>query len=336
MSDTTQVPLSTQQDGSLEAALASMPDIEALEASNPDLQPLTRERDRDDGGRYKAKEPQPEAKPETAETEAETPDAAGEDDDDPFVEFAQEDGKEPVREKLSKVLEGYTKAQKLEADLQAAKQSQRVMLPQEVETLVTEVSKYRQGLIQQLQQVANQSKPVPPDLELMNPNSQNYNPELYYNQTQQFLAAKERQAQVAREIQAQQETAAKEQEALVRARMDREWQRIQQVWPEFAASKDSAEKARSELKTAYGFDDETLNSVVDSRFYALAKDALAYRAKATKEAEAVKVVKAKPKLISGIARQNTTAKQRSSADSFKRLQQTGSLEDAAAALDAFL
>lgn len=328
MSDTLS-PIPTQQDGSLEAALASMPDIEALEASNPDLQPLTRDTARDDAGRFKAKEP-PEAKQETQDAEAEA--EAPVEDDDPLVEFATEEGKEPVREKLSKVLEGYTKAQKLEADLQAAKQSQRVMLPQEVETLITEVSKHRQNLIQQLQMVASQSRPVPPDLELMNPNSANYNPELYYGQTQQFLAAKERQAQVVREI----ETSAKEQEALVRARMDREWQRIQQVWPEFAASKDNAEKARSDLKSAYGFDDETLNSVVDSRFYALAKDALAYRAKATKEAEAVKVVKAKPKLVSGIARQTTTAKQRSSADSFKRLQQTGSIEDAAAALEAFL
>lgn len=331
--------LATQMsDYSIEDAVTQMPDIEALEAANPDLQRQdnrTNDTIRDESGRFKAREPAPDAKadtenPDVAKVKDESP---ADTDDDPFVEFAAEEGKEPVREKLSKVWEGYTKAQQLEQELQSAKNSQRVMLPHEVEQVVSHISTQRQNLISQMQRWASSNTPVAPSLTLVNPDHPDYNPELFNQQVQQYQMQKARLAEVAQEIETQQATAQKEQEAVLRARANREWQRIQEVWPEYAQSKDSQQKARSELKQRYGFDDETINSVIDSRFYALAKDALAFHTAKAKEAEAVKVVKAKPKLVSGIARQNATSQQRASADGLKRLQMSGSLEDAAAALD---
>lgn len=322
-------------DGSIDAALQTMPDIEALEAANPDLQQQpepTRTNDtiRGDDGRFKAREA------DAKEVEAKAPDKAAEteDDDDPFVEFpAEEEGKEPIRAKLSDVWNGYTKAQQLEKELETAKTSQRTLLPHEVETVVSQVNNERQRVIAQLEQLQRLQQPAPPNMALINPGHPEYNPEEFYRQTQAFQNARMRQSEIAAQIEAQQDASRKEQEALLVNRAQREWAEVQKVWPEYTQSKDAAEKYRSELKANYGFDDATLNSVMDHRFFALAKDALASRQAKAKEAEAVKIVKAKPKLVSGIARQASTGQQRASQDGLKRLQVSGSLEDAASALD---
>lgn len=327
----------------IDDAVNQMPDIEAMESANPNPEVQRALQERDDSGRFRAREPeqvQPAAKDETSEdpaakAKAEAPET--EDDDDPFVEFAAEEGKEPVREKLSKVWEGFQRSQTLEQELQTAKTQQRALLPAEVEQVVAQVHGERTRLISQLDSYAKMISPEPPDLSLVNnPNSARYNPELFASQLAQYQTAKARLAEVSQEIENQQAIAKQEQEAVLNARAQREWQRIQQVWPEYAQSKDGQIKARSELKQRYGFDDETINSVIDSRFYALAKDALAFHQAKAKEAEAVKVVKAKPKLVTAVARQTATAKQRSSQDGLKRLQSSGSLEDAMAALDGIL
>jgi len=323
--------LNISNDGSVDSAALAMPDIEAIERAegrNFDNAPqeqdakTPREDGRDDNGRFKAKE------------QAEDPaKAAAEDDDDPFVEFpAQEEGKEPTRAKLSEVWAGYQKAQTLEGELEKVRGSVRPMLPAEIESAISQVDAVRQNYVQAMEQWARMNSPQPPSLDLVNPAHPNYNPELFNAKVQEYQMQKARLAEVKQEIEAQKAKSIQDQEVVTRARIEREAARIKEVWPEMSKP-DFVKDTADTLKKLYGFDDATLNSVVDSRFYALAKDALAHRNAKAKEAEAVKVVKAKPKLITGIARQSSTAQSRASADGFKRLSQSGSLEDAAAALE---
>ena len=321
--------LNISNDGSVDSAALAMPDIEAIERAegrNFDNAPqeqdakTPREDGRDDNGRFKAQAEDP-AK------------AAAEDDDDPFVEFpAQEEGKEPTRAKLSEVWAGYQKAQTLEGELEKVRGSVRPMLPAEIESAISQVDAVRQNYVQAMEQWARMNSPQPPSLDLVNPAHPNYNPELFNAKVQEYQAQKSRLIEVTQEIEAQKARSSKDQEVITRARMEREAARIKDIWPEMLKP-EYAQQAKAQIKKLCGFDDATLDSVYDSRFYHLAKLALdGVNAKA-KEAEAVKVVKAKPKLVTGIARQSSTAKSRASAEGLRRLSNTGSLEDAVAALD---
>jgi hypothetical protein len=86
----------------------------------------------------------------------------------------------------------------------------------------------------------------------------------------------------------------------------------------------------------YGLDADTINSVSDARFFALAKDALAYRSQKATAQAAAKVVSAKPKLIPGKARSTINGKTATYQNAMGRLQQSGTVDDAASAIASLL
>ena len=128
MSNELQAPI--QDDGSYSAAVASMPDIEELELAterkpNPEPAPV------------KAVEPKAEAKTVEPKEEPKADDKAVDpkkeeapEDDDDWVEYAEEDGKEPTRAKLADVWAGYRETEKLKGELQTAKQANAPPLPE--------------------------------------------------------------------------------------------------------------------------------------------------------------------------------------------------------------
>lgn len=328
-----------QNDGTLDAATMAMPDIDAItvrdepqEQHQREQEPAVRNDGRDDGrddkGRFKAKEGEAEAPADKQ--------AAAEDDDDPFVEFpADEEGKEPVREKLSKVWEGYRRSTELEQELQTAKTAQRPMTAVEVQQAVSETVQAREATIHNLQQLHRMIQPVAPDADLTNPASPAYNPELFYGQLQQYQAAQQRASQIAQAIQIETQAAQREQEAITSARMQHEVAKLREVWPELA-QESVRNSVQTELAKHYGLDQATINSVADHRFFSLARDALAFRAAKAQEAAAVKKVTAKPKLVPSVARSTQTSQQRAAGEGLSRLRQSGSIEDAAAALDGLI
>ena len=88
------------------------------------------------------------------------------------------------------------------------------------------------------------------------------------------------------------------QEALDDAIWRREQQKLLEMWPE--VKEDAyANKVREDASKYYGYSGVEIDSVRDSRQYAVLKDALAYRAMKDAKETAVKVVKAKPKLVKG-------------------------------------
>ena len=107
-----------------------------------------------------------------------------------------------------------------------------------------------------------------------------------------------------------------------------------EIWPEMKDS-ETANGVRTSLEKNYGIDRKTLSEVIDSRFYAVAKDALAYRAQQAKQAEAVKVVRAKPKLIPSGARASSNGSNTRATESMAALRKSGSIEAAMDALDSY-
>lgn len=329
--------LNANADGSLDSAALAMPDIEGLErAQGNELPPAQDARgpDRGDDGKFRPKATEPEAKPEPEkiEPEAKKAEAPEADDDDPIVEYAEEEGKEPTRLKLSELWSNAKAAENLKAELEQARTNGRPLMPQEVEKVVSELAAERGRVIQYLQMQQAAVMPPTPDISMTNPASPNYDPERFWTQLQTYQSAKLQQEEISKRIADEQSRMTQEQKAVLSARVSREQAALREAWPELA--QESVQKqVRADLAKHYGLDDETVNSVIDHRFYKLAKDALAFRAAKAQEATAVKKVSAKPKLITGAARSTHSANQRGAAEARFRLAQSGSLEDAAAALD---
>ena len=185
-----------------------------------------------------------------------------------------------------------------------------------------------------LRQLEQMLQPFEPDENLLNPQSPTYDPDTYFSQQQyaksqkaQLEAVQAERARVEREV-------TERQEAVAKARFAREQQKLMQLWPELKEEA-TANNVRDQASKFYGLDQQTIDSVQDARFYAVLKDALAYRAQSEAKKTAVKAVKAKPKLVKGAAR-GQNPKQRRSQEGMDRLSQSGSLEDAMDALDGLL
>jgi hypothetical protein len=322
-------------DGTLDAAAAA---IDQIPQSEMDRHPSPTP-PRADDGKFRAQEPE-KVEPETVSADAETPKAEKEeveaeaDDEETYIELPPEgDGKEISRLKLTEVLEGYRKAQTLEQEL--AKRAEKLPPPEAWDHEIIQTVQTRQQMLQQIETWARLNAPQPPDIALLDQNNINYNPDAYFQQHRQYEAMKaaHEKAQALHRDQAQKLSA--EQEAISRVRLQREMAKLDRVWPELK-EKAVADKVRSDLESHYGLDAETINSVADARFFALAKDALAYRSsKATAQA-AAKVVSAKPKLIPGKARATVNSKTANLNAAMGRLQKSGSIDDATAAIASLL
>lgn len=324
-------------DGTLIDATRDMPDIEALERGYG--QPVDAEKtaaaDREANGRFKAKEA---AEPAAKAEEGKEPAAAeAEEDEEDYIELpGEKEGDEPQRLKVSEVFAGYQKARQLEADIAAGKAKPSAEMTPDAETatenLIRAMAEYQKN--NEIFAAMQQAKE--PSIELLNPNSEHYNPELY---AQQKLQA-QRTAELISRTQAERERVAKEQEQLQQkldaARFQREQAKLNEFWPELMADKAVQTEVMTKAEKAYGFKAEDFNGIVDHRHYKVLKDALAYRAAQEKTEAVVKVVRAKPKLVKGAARSSVNPKDAKRADAMDRLSKSGSIDDAADALEGFL
>jgi|GEM_PF-3774211 len=321
-----------QQDGTVDSAALAIPDsaIEVFSAN------------RDDAGRFAAKPADDVLKQADAlrntppgDNAAPKTEAAAEEEDD-YLEIVEEDGKEPSRFKVSEVWEGYRKSKDLQGEIEKFKA--QPLLPQEIEQAIVETTRAREQYITGLKRFAAMNQPQVPSTELVNPNSPHYNPEAYYQGVQQYQQALHQQQAVETHLSELEHQQRHEQEAVRAARWQREQAKLKSIWPEVLSDKAAQSEVRGELAKHYGIDDAFLSSelTLDHRIYALAKDALAYRKGQAKQAEAVKVVRAKPKLIRGSARDQQSPTRRQATEARGRLTQSGSLEDAAAALEGLI
>lgn len=261
-----------------------------------------------------------------AEAEAET----GEDDEDLEFEVAAEEGKEPVRRKLSELWDAYEEAQTLKTEVEKLK-TQAQDVPAEYTQSMQETIQARSQYLHGLELVSKFLQPQPPSKTLVDPNHHDYNPEAYYAQLQKF----EQDSATLQAVNKEREQLSKQQEeqhnALVRAHLAREQQAAARAWPEFTKP-ETQQEIRSTLKDVYGFTDEEIGNIPDHRQMLVIRDAIQFRKMQAEQKKAVKVVRQKPKLVKGAARKTTDAKATARTNAMSRLQQTGSMDAAAAAL----
>jgi len=259
--------------------------------------------------------------------------------DDEFFEIEIEKDGKPVKERLkaSEVWERAQRAQQLEADI--AEMRKGVPPPEEFDREMFKTVQVRGQLMQAMQTYAQMLTPREPDESLIDPESRNYDPALYNRQRafarQQQEALNRIQSDYA-QLQAQQNAETAAVDAAYRAR---ERSKLGKIWPEVLTDSREAARVRDELDQyygQYGWSRAKLESITDSSAYAIIKDALAYRRGQKAKEAAVKVVRSKPKLVRGAARDVGSPATRRSAQGLQRLQQSGSIEDAAAALDGLL
>lgn len=341
-----------QNDGSLDAAVASMPDFD-----DSNLVPFERARDsnieprRAENGRFTAdpatpKQPQVQvpdpriaaealaaaeaAKAAEAEAEASTP-------AEEFFELPpEEEGGEPRRIPATEVFEGYQRAQEMAAEIEEIRRG--TVPPQEYDRQILETVQARGRIMQELQAYAQMLQPQQPDLELLNQASPRFNPDLYYQQVQMSQQLSQQLGAVRQQMEHHQASARREQEALTHATKAREQSKLRDIWPEVLSDPKKAHEVREKAARLYGIDDQVFATTLDARLYALLKDALAYRDGVKAQQTAVKVVRAKqvPKLVRATARNGNTAKQQATQSAMQRLARSGTLDDAADAIGGLL
>jgi hypothetical protein len=333
-------------DGSLTDAMLAMPDIEELEAlgerdfSNPESAS-----NRDTNGRFKGREPEPEKSkaPELSAEEkakldaksnskAKVEPAPADDDEDPLVEFpSDEDGKEPIREKLSAVWDGYQNSKKLSAEIETLR---RQTAPDEIVGKLQEIEKARDQVVKELKFLKTLPMPQAPSLSLTDPTSPSFDLNRWNTELAAYQQAKGRADQIEAMRKAHEEQLATEQRTLTLEQTRREAAKLVTAWPE-AKDPETMKSFVSNAKKEFGLTDEDLSQISDHKHFLILRDALAYRAAKVTQAEAVKKVMAKPRLVSSPAR-TTNPKGRGSAEGYARLQASGTVEDAADALEGLL
>jgi len=296
---------------------------------------------RDEGGRFAAKE-QPEAEsegePESNVVDLATgkaPEAqAEEEDDDPEFEIPGEEGAEPARLKLSQIWEGYEEAQRLKTEVEKLRTQAREV-PAEYTQALQDTIQARGQYLQNLELVSRFLQPQPPSQTLVDPRHPDYNPEAYHAQLQAFQRDFAALEAVNKERDQLTKHQREEYQALEKAYRAREQQALERVWPEYAKDETKA-KFRSTLKEVYGFTDQEIAGILDHRQMLVIRDAMKFRELQAAQEKAVKVVRSKPKLVKGAARNTTDPKATQRTNAMARLQATGSMDAAAAAIKGLL
>lgn len=300
------------------------------------------ERERAPNGQFSAKrDKEAEADPKVVDLKTGKPaqpddavKAEADEDEDPEFEIPGEEGAEPVRRKLSELWDRFDKAADLEKEVETLRE-QSGRAPAEYTQGLQEVVAARSNYLQGLELVTRMLNPQPPPVQMLDPSHQAYDPDGYrtaYSQYELGRGAVER-LRVEREALAKQQHL--EQDTLVRAYLARERESLHKAWPE---AKDPAIAAqfRTDLKKIYGFNDQEIEATTDHRMFLVVRDALKLRALEAKQAEAVKVVRQKPKLVKGAARTTTDPKAAGRSTAMRSLAQSGSVNDAVQALKGLI
>jgi hypothetical protein len=317
--------------GSIDDVMGSMSGVDlAADSEMPSLQDVVQSRE--PNGRFQPpsrREEEPAQKAQPTAREAKPGDNGGPDLDDWIELPSEEAGAEPQRLKLDDVLTGYNRAQTLEREIADMRKSGP--MPEHYEQELIGVVQERQKWLDATDQWLAFNQVREPNAELLNPQSQNYDPDAFYRQHRNFEALKADRARVEAERRSVVDKQQEQQKTLARAHMSREHGKLLEFWPEFK-EKSVRDQFAKDIQRHFGVDQNTLNGIADARFYKVAKSALAYERIAETLNGALKSVRAKPKLVRGTARQNTNTQTARFQQGFDRLQKSGSLEDGAAAL----
>lgn len=229
------------------------------------------------------------------------PDAAPQAETD-LIEFEGPDG-QPIQLTLQDAIAAYTERNDLTQKVQQLNQRQALM-PQEVEQALLVTAQARHQLLAEVDQLQATYKPQPPSRELLDKTSQNYDPDLFAAQLQDYERGMQWLQQVDAQKQQQIQSLQREQATLQQATIARGRQELQQLWPE-VQSDPAIKQGLAELLVHVGLDPATaLSNVTDPRAYLVLKYAMqGLKAEAQAKGQ-LRAVKSTPRLIRGAGRTN--------------------------------
>lgn len=343
MSDTQPI----EQGPSLQDAVLAMPDS-AIDLGSP----------RDDLGRFakaevqeaEAVEVKPDGKPEPeltadepveaveAEAANEPAETVNKDSEDvdlgDYIEIpASQEGKEPRRIKLEEALERYEQFDELQAELENIKSVKPPPVDWDQQAIqhVQTMQQYQDAIAQW--QAAN---PVQaPSEELLNPNSEYYDPELYYAQMQNARVLQQQHEQANQQRHAALQQQQQRQAELENVQWQRERAKILDFWPELG-DQAVAIQAASDLEAGFGISPAVFDSLRNADAFKVIKAALAFYNLERQSKGVAKEVKAKPKLVRSKGTDGRSSQQRAQQSAIKRHIQERSLDSAADALAPFI
>jgi len=283
-------------------------------------------------------EPAEEDEQPEEETEQKSEEDDGEGDsesgDDPIFEVPLPGG-ETAEVPLSELAASYSRLQDYKAKTAEVANARRALEQERLQELAK--VQETQGQLRQTLEFYQSMNPVgdAPSPSMLDPNSMDYNPDKYhldkanydrrlgeyYRATQQLQQVNEQQKQIQQQ----------QQQAIVTDEMNK----LKEVWPEFY-DETKASEVRSAfldgLQQHYGIDPQTVSTVLDHRFYLMAKDALAFKG-VKKDAPQVSArLKIKPKVVKPGTRTQSKPQAKQLAEARARLKRSGKEADAA---DAF-
>lgn len=270
-----------------------------------------------------------------ADDEAEAAEDVSNIDDEFFDVEVERDGK-PVRERM-KASEVWAKAQdadRLRTEFDDYRRQN--VAPEQWDASIMEVHQTRQQLMHQLQIQRQALQPEMPNEDLLNEESPRYNPNLYGRQVSLARAQMQRVAVIENQMNGLKQDEERQTYALNHAQRQRETSKLHQFWPEIADVKEAKKVTEEAVRYwgKHGVTEDLINSIPNSAYLAIVKDAIAFRRGQQAREAAVKVVRAKPKLVRAQARGNANPNQANLNSAMQRLRTTNSIEDAAAAFSA--
>jgi len=253
---------------------------------------------------------------------------------DEMIEFpAETEGGEPVRRPLAEVVAEAREAATLKAELE---QVRRVAPPPvQWDQQMYQTAQARHQLVQMLDTISQTMLPPEPDVSLINPQNPYQDPAAFYQQKANYDAARQRLQQVHQAREHHNSLLSQERNAITEVARLREQERLREFWPEIKSSA-VQRQVMSDAARHYGITEQDFAQMLDSRHYAVLKDALAHRAGQAQRQAAVKVVRQAPRLVKSSARPTQNRGQQTYSSSMQRLQQTGHIDDAANAIGGLL
>lgn len=304
-------------------------------------------------------QPEPEEDEEASEADDELQEseeddgeeAEGEPDDEGQAD--EEDGEEPDSEQgrfvssngkvklpdgtvstVSELIQGNLRDRDYRQKTMQASEERRA-LEQQSSALKASEQQVRQK-IEYVDQLLQAFTPQPPDPSLMDQNSATYDPFAYIAQKDQYDRMLGLQGQIQQQMmqtrqQTEQQTAAERNE-----RASKEWPEFQRAFPELVddANVQKFSDRMNNIASSYGFSREEVAGSLpyDHRFALVLRDADKWRKLQANKPKAVKKVEGRPPVQKSGKRLTPDAQKAMRAqDAVKRLKQSGSVEDAAAA-----
>ncbi len=250
--------------------------------------------------------------------------------------FSIRDGDKDVNVTLAELKKGYTRQADYTRKMQTLA-DERKTLTQDVATAQGEREKYRAGLAQVQQAIAQlqPQEPTPEQWQAL----QQYDPVAYLQQKEQWREHKDKMSAIQAEYQALTQRQNADQQRQLTAHMAAEGEKLAAAFPEWKdkAKAQAGKQAIRDYAYSLGYSPEEVDTTADHRIFVLAHKAMMYDRMVAKGKPQPQQPQNKTKVVRpGNAGQVPNTRRAAVTDARKTLRQTGKVQDAASLLEKLL